>query len=89
MAQMYVVTGINRLTGERGVCSRAYDLERCQKVRDAMAKKNHRLSVWTRLKVEPAIREGNFPFTPPMKSSLSECKDRISVFGNVYFYAPI
>lgn len=57
-ADRYIVTGINRLTGERGVCSRAYNLERCQKVRDAMAKANHRTSVWTRLKVEPAAREG-------------------------------
>lgn len=56
--QKYVVTGVNRLTGERGICSRAYSLERCRQVRVAMAKTNHRTSFWTRLKVEPAIREG-------------------------------
>lgn len=57
-ADRYVVTDINRLTGERGICSRPYSLERCRQVRDAMAKANHRTSVWTRLKVEPAVREG-------------------------------
>ena len=66
-ADRYVVTGINRLTGERGICSRTYSLERCRQVRDAMAKANHRSSVWTRLKVEPAIREGEI--SPPLKSN--------------------
>ncbi|SEF42771.1 hypothetical protein SAMN05216354_0382 [Xylanibacter ruminicola] len=60
----YVVTGINRLTGERGVCSRVYDLVRAQQLRDQMAQTNHRKSVWTRLRVEPAIHEGFLPFSP-------------------------
>ena len=64
-ADRYVVTGINRLTGERGICSRPYSLERCRQVRDGMAMANHRTSVWTRLKVESAVREGGGLFSPP------------------------
>lgn len=77
-ADRYVVTGINRLTGERGICSRPYSLERCRQVRDAMAKANHRTSVWTHLKIESAVREVEL-FSPPHKINPETCNNCKSV----------
>ena len=62
----YVVTGVNRLTGERETISsphvewKAYDLMRKYKGYQARAGKN---SAYTHLKVMPASQEGELKFS--------------------------
>ena len=62
----YVVTGVNRITGEREAISsphvewKAYDLMRKYKGHQARAGKN---SAYTRLKVMPASQEGELKFS--------------------------
>ena len=62
----YVVTGVNRLTGERETISsphsewKAYDLMRKYKGLQLKAGKN---SAYTRLKVMPACTEGKLKFS--------------------------
>lgn len=62
----YVVTGVNRLTGERETISsphsewKAYDLMRKYKGLQLKAGKN---SAYTRLKVMPACTEGELIFS--------------------------
>lgn len=62
----YVVTGVNRLTGERETISsphsewKAYDLMRKYKGYQVRAGKN---SAYTRLKVMPASQEGELKFS--------------------------
>ena len=62
----YVVTGVNRLTGEREAISsphsewKAYDL--MQKYRGWQLKAG-KSSAYTRLKVQPACTEGELKFT--------------------------
>ena len=61
----YVVTGVNRLTGERETISsphsewKAYDLMRKYKGLQLKAGK----SAYTRLKVQPACTEGELKFS--------------------------
>lgn len=62
----YVVTGVNRLTGEREAISsphsewKAYDLMQKYKGLQLKAGKE---SAYTRLKVEPALKEGELKFS--------------------------
>ena len=62
----YVVTGVNRLTGEREAISsphsewKAYDLMRKYKGLQLKAGKS---SAYTRLKVQPACTEGELKFS--------------------------
>lgn len=62
----YVVTGVNRLTGEREAISsphsewKAYDQMRKYKGYQVRAGKE---SAYTRLKVQPALKEGELKFS--------------------------
>lgn len=49
----YVVTGINKLSGERMAITSPHSQKVCQRMRDALAAKTHRYSAYIRLKVEP------------------------------------
>lgn len=55
----YVVTGINRLTGEREPVTKPHRLWKTREMRDKLAAKQHSRSAYKWLKVEPAIREGD------------------------------
>ncbi len=55
----YVITGINRFSGERHVISKPYEKEEAERMRNKKAKGNNRYSVYTRLKVEPYTHEGD------------------------------
>ena len=55
---MYVVTGINRLTGEREAVTRPHGLYKTCELRDKLAARQHCRSAYSRLKVEPLDREG-------------------------------
>lgn len=55
----YVITGINRFSGERHVISRPYEKPEAERMRNKKARGNNRYSVYTRLKLEPYTREGN------------------------------
>lgn len=54
----YVVTGINKLTGEREPVSRPYSEWKARLLRDKLASRQHGKSAFKRLKVEPAVEEG-------------------------------
>lgn len=56
---MYIVTGISRLTGERVAVSSPHSFTKCCEMRDKMAVRLHCSSAYSRLKVEPAEKEGN------------------------------
>jgi hypothetical protein len=56
---MYVVTGINRLTGEREAVTRPHGLTKTCEMRDKLAARQHCRSAYKLLKVEPADREGS------------------------------
>lgn len=53
-ASKYVLTAINKLTGERMVISLPCGRDKCCALRDSFAKMLHRYSVYKQLKVEPA-----------------------------------
>lgn len=53
MDTMYVITGINKITGEREPVSRPYHLEKARRLRDVLADRLKRNSAFSRLKVEP------------------------------------
>lgn len=55
----YVITGISRLNGERVVVSSPHSLTKACEMRDRMASKIHNHSAYTKLKVEPCIKEGS------------------------------
>ncbi|MBR3496989.1 MAG: hypothetical protein IKH37_09745 [Prevotella sp.] len=55
---MYVVTGINKLTGEREAVTKAHGLTKTCELRDKLASRQHSHSAYSRLKVEPLDREG-------------------------------
>lgn len=48
-----MVTGINKLSGERMAITSPHSQKVCQRMRDALAAKTHRYSAYIRLKVEP------------------------------------
>ena len=51
---MYVVTGINKLTGEREAVTKPHSLWKTRE----LASRQHSRSAYKWLKVEPAVREG-------------------------------
>ena len=53
----YVVTGISRLTGEREVISSPRSRKEADRIVER-AGKRRKMTAYTRLKVEPAEREG-------------------------------
>lgn len=55
---MYVVTGINKLTGEREAVTKPHSLWKTREMRDKLASRQHSRSAYKWLKVEPAVREG-------------------------------
>lgn len=55
----YVVTGINRLTGERQPVTNPHSEWKTREMRDKLAAKQHCRSAYKCLKVEPAIKEGD------------------------------
>ena len=55
----YVVTGINRLTGEWVIISSPHSEWKAQLLMEQQKAKNHGRSAYSRLKIEPAVREGN------------------------------
>lgn len=55
----YVVTGINRLTGEREPVTKPHSEWKCREMREKLVARQHSRSAYSRLKVEPADREGS------------------------------
>lgn len=55
----YVVTGINKLTGEREPVTKAHSMTKALEMRDKLVRRQHSRSAYKCLKVEPAEREGN------------------------------
>lgn len=58
-ANLYVVTGVNKLTGEREAVSMPLDYTAACRMRDRYARQQHRGSAWKMLKVESAVKEGS------------------------------
>lgn len=58
-AMKYVVTGINKLTGEREPVTKPYSEWKAREMRDKLAARQHCKSAYKCLKVEPADVEGN------------------------------
>lgn len=56
---LYVVTGINKLTGEREPVTSPHSLNKTQEMRDRLAARQHSRSAYKWLKIEPAEREGS------------------------------
>lgn len=56
-SELYVVTGISRLTGERVQVSSPHTLTKAMEMRDRMAARQHCRSAYSKLKVEPYVRE--------------------------------
>ena len=54
-----VVTGINRLRGEREPVSKPHSEWKAREMRDKLAARQHCKSAYKRLKVEPAVKEGS------------------------------
>ena len=55
----YVVTGVNKLTGEREPVTKPHSEWETRGLRDKLAAKQHSKSAYNRLKVEPAVSELN------------------------------
>ena len=55
----WVVTGINKLTGEREPVTKPHSEWKAREMRDKLAARQHCKSAYKRLKVEPAEKEGN------------------------------
>ena len=55
----WIVTGINKLTGVREPVTRPYSEHVARELRDKLCKRSHCKSVYSRLKVEPAVQEGS------------------------------
>ena len=55
----YVVTGINRLTGEREPVTNPHNKVKCMEMREKLVSRQHSRSAYSRLKVEPADKEGS------------------------------
>ena len=55
---LYVVTGINKLTGEREAVTSPHHLMKVIEMRDRLAARQHSRSAYKRLKIESATREG-------------------------------
>lgn len=58
-SELWVITSRNRLTGEDYVISSPMGKEQALRLMKQQKRKNHSHSSWSRLKVVPAIREGN------------------------------
>ena len=58
-AMKYVVTGINKLTGEREPVTKPHSEWKAREMRDKLAARQHCKSAYKCLKVEPADVEGN------------------------------
>lgn len=59
MQTKYVVTDINRLTGEREPVTKPHSEWKTRELRDKLAAKQHCRSAYKCLKVEPACRDGS------------------------------
>ena len=62
MTEKYVITGINKISGEREPVSRPYPLEEARRLRDVLAARQKRNSAFFRLKVEPLDTQLNLRF---------------------------
>ena len=56
---LYVVTGINKLSGEREAVTKPHGLTKTREMRDKLAARQHCRSSYRWLKIEPAEREGS------------------------------
>ena len=56
---MYVVTGVNKLSGEREAVTKPHGLSKTLEMRDKLAARQHCRSAYKWLKIEPAEREGS------------------------------
>lgn len=56
---LYVVTGINKLSGEREAVTRPHGLTKTREMRDKLAARQHCRSAYRWLKIEPEEREGS------------------------------
>ena len=54
----YIVTGINKLTGEREPVTAPHSLTKTREMRDKLAARQHCRSAYKWLKIEPAEKEG-------------------------------
>lgn len=55
----YVVTGINKMTGEREPVTKPHSEWKAREMREKLAARQHSKSAYKWLKVEPAIKEGS------------------------------
>lgn len=55
----YVITAINKLTGEREPVTKPHSEWKAREMRDKLAARLHSRSAYKHLKVEPAIEEGS------------------------------
>lgn len=87
----YIVTAVNRLTGEREEVSLPMALDKASALL-MKARRYARRQKGTghhRYRVERFVpQEGVLPFAPPRKTGLSECKECKSVYPGVYFSTP-
>ena len=58
-AMKWIVTGINKLTGEREPVTKPHSERKAREMRDKLAARNHCKSAYKWLKVEPAVKEGS------------------------------
>lgn len=58
-SELWVITSYNRLTGEDYVISSPMGKEQALRLAERQKRRNNAHSAWSRLKVVPAIREGN------------------------------
>ncbi len=59
MQMKYIITGINRLTGEREAVTKPHSEWKTRELRDKLAARQHCRSAYKCLKVEPATQEGD------------------------------
>lgn len=55
----FVITGINKLTGEREAVTKPHGLTKTQELRDKLVARQYCRSAYKCLKVEPATQEGD------------------------------
>ncbi len=58
-SELWVITSRNRLTGEDYAISSPMGKEQALRLMERQKRRNHAHSSWSRLKVAPAIHEGN------------------------------
>ena len=66
----YVVTGINKMTGEREPVTKPHSEWKAREMRDKLATRQHRKSAYKCLKVEPAVKTKKLFLHPTNLESL-------------------